>query len=37
MNFTVYVVDWNALGPVKFWIFMMAVLIYSGWSQWRHG
>jgi hypothetical protein len=37
MNWTVFVVEWNSLGPVKFWAFIMLVLLYSGWSEWRRG
>lgn len=35
MNWTVFVVDWDSLGPLKFWLFIMAVMLLSGWLEWR--
>jgi hypothetical protein len=37
MNFTVFVVDWDSLGPAKFLLFITAVSILSVWSEWRRG
>jgi hypothetical protein len=37
MNWTVFVVDWDSLGPIKFVMFATAVLIISGWLEWRRG
>jgi hypothetical protein len=34
---TVFVVDWESLGPLKFWLFIMAVMLLSGWLEWRRG
>ena len=31
MNFTVYVVEFNSLGPAKFYLFMMAYLMAILW------
>ena len=31
MNFTVYVVEFNSLGPAKFYLFMMAYLTAILW------
>lgn len=35
MNWTVFVVDWDSLGPAKFVLFMSAVIVFSVWSEWR--
>ena len=35
MNFTVYVVEFNSLGPAKFYLFMMAYLTAIIWLSVR--
>ncbi len=36
MDWTVLVVDWNSLGPAKFYIVMMAYISFLLWWQVKH-
>lgn len=34
---SVFVIHWSDLGPAKFFVYIMAVTLLSGWISWRRG